>query len=190
MLDMISKSQIIRTIMTKFFLITSVLYIVCSVCVLFTDLSNMPYWTYFKPFLLAFLPIAALYYMVQYLNNNVSESQEAPLSTQMNILEEFIICAAIHLDDGQKYDDMPENIETGIVISGRRHGDCYTSLKVLNAEYWKDYDNGRENQGFLTSKNRYVSRNEAFLIAQKQGQIFHRMHDGKTSEMLVSEDLY
>ena len=110
----------------------------------------------------------------------------------MDILQEFIVCAAIWFDDGLKYEHQPKNIQSGIVVSGRRHHNCYGTLAAmgLQGKYFRKFDIGRKGQGFITSKDRFLSREDAFLIAQKQGQIFHKMHDGKTSEMLVSEDLY
>lgn len=110
----------------------------------------------------------------------------------MDILKEFILCAGIHFDDKNEYVHQPENITTGIVVAGRRHYNCYATLAAMGdqGKYFRQFDIGRSGQGFITSKNRFVSREEAFLIAQSQGQIFHKMHDGKTSEMLVSEDLY
>ena len=110
----------------------------------------------------------------------------------MDILQEFIICAAIWFDNGEKYEHQPKNINSGIVVSGRRHHNCYATLAAMGEKgiYFKKFDVGRRGQGFITSKDRFLTREESFLIAQQQGQIFHKMHEGKISEMLVSEDLY
>ena len=35
--------------------------------------------------------------------------------------KEYILCAAIHWDDGETYPHQPKNITTGLVICGRRH---------------------------------------------------------------------
>jgi len=43
---------------------------------------------------------------------------------------EKILCAAIYLNNGKTYKDMPENISEGIVISGWRHGNCF----LMNGE--------------------------------------------------------
>ena len=102
---------------------------------------------------------------------------------------EFILCAAIHYLDGQKHKDQPENIETGLVIAGRRHSDCYTTLMSLAGDDKKELVD-REGQGFITSHNRFVGRKEAFQIAKKNNQIWHKLHDDVDENILISEDLY
>ncbi|MHA1483128.1 MAG: hypothetical protein ACTSQA_06800 [Candidatus Heimdallarchaeaceae archaeon] len=93
--------------------------------------------------------------------------------------KEFILCSAIMYD--------------GTVISGRRHKDCYETLERLRG-ISEDDDRapGREDQGFLTSTNRYVDRKEAWKIADENNQIkFGReaSYRGEDSE-LISENLY
>lgn len=95
---------------------------------------------------------------------------------------EYILCAAIHYQDGKVYQHQPKNIDNGIVICGRRHYNCFTILYSLlgdnyNTKFIHD-------QGFLTSKNRYVNRKEGAEIAFKSGQI---KQEQKT---MCSEDLY
>ncbi len=43
-------------------------------------------------------------------------------------MKEKIICAAIHLNDGNIYQYQPKNITSGIVIAGRRHHNCFLTL--------------------------------------------------------------
>lgn len=52
----------------------------------------------------------------------------------------------------------------------------------------KDFETGNNEQGFLTSKNRFVTREEALVIALKQNQIL----DVKQirGDRLFSEDIY
>lgn len=100
--------------------------------------------------------------------------------------DEYIICAAIWFDD--EIDRQLPEIEsnTGYVIAGRRHHNCFFTASVLS-------EGGRiclplkEVQGFLTNKNRFVDRKEAAEIAYKAGQI-----DQPTTHPigLFSEDLY
>lgn len=45
--------------------------------------------------------------------------------------KEFILCAAIWINDGLKHEQQPENIETGFVVCGRRHNNCYQTIKSL-----------------------------------------------------------
>ena len=89
--------------------------------------------------------------------------------------KEIILCAAINYK--------------GIIICGHRHGDCYTVLRDLLSKYITPDDlPEREDQGFLTSFNRYVDREEAFLIAQANDQI--QFGKDCTDKILISENLY
>lgn len=95
--------------------------------------------------------------------------------------KEFILCAAI------KYKNT--------VICGRRHDDCYTILKKLLTPYIHPDDiilPGREDQGFITSTNRYVDRKEAFKIAKENNQIRYGLlaSDNDSDSILISENLY
>jgi len=101
-------------------------------------------------------------------------------------MREFIICAAIHFKDGKKYEHQPKNIETGIVVTGRRHHNCYFTVFMLSGEKWNAVDHV---QGFLTSTDIFVNRKEAYQIAKREGQLFSGMlHDDKPT--LISEELY
>jgi len=107
-------------------------------------------------------------------------------------MEERIICAAVWYKELQLKKDMPietylpKNLDRGIVFNGHRHGQCiYTKCAITGL---RDAESGENEQGFLTSKNRFVSRKEAFIIAKEQGQIIDL---SKTrNETLYSEDLY
>lgn len=95
---------------------------------------------------------------------------------------EYIICAAIWIKDGKQYVHQPKNIESGLVICGRRHHNCFTVLSELKPD-WKDNTPDIE-QGFMTSKDRYLDRKESALIALERTQT-------KTlCSPLFSEDLY
>lgn len=116
--------------------------------------------------------------------------------------KEFILCAAIWYDDKKKHDLQPKNIRTGFVVAGRRHADCYATVKALLGiegaiELKKDIIAEMENktdhnlhQGFLTSANRYVGREEAFRIAKRNSQLKLKYVRRDTSPELYSEDLY
>jgi hypothetical protein len=93
---------------------------------------------------------------------------------------EYILCAAIYFDNGVRYEHQPKNIESGIVICGRRHHNCFVTWSLLSENDFKT----RYTEGFLTSKDRFVNRQEAADIAMAAGQII------KETECLVSEDLY
>lgn len=109
---------------------------------------------------------------------------EVAIQTDLGTDAEYILCAAIYFDDGKERVHQPKNIDTGIVVCGQRHGNAFVILYEI-AE--PDYDKQKVIQGFLTSKNRFVDRVEAFKIAVKMKQTMKEYEEGK---ILFSEDLY
>lgn len=121
----------------------------------------------------------------------------------MNLREEYIICSAVHYDDGIIHQEQPININTGIVVTGRRHNNCFYSLKQMAS-----YDESKvtkENTiaGFLTNFDNFLNRKEAFKLAEKNNQLLmpglHHKTDsdirflekfGEHESILTSEDLY
>lgn len=111
---------------------------------------------------------------------------------------EKILCAAIHFDDGKTYHHQPKNIETGFVIAGRRHANCYATLQVIGESLGMEGIVrkhmeliGRDRQGFITNLNRYVGRKEAMEIAKANNQLLNpALHDDNAEAILTSEDLY
>lgn len=76
----------------------------------------------------------------------------------------------------------PYNIDEGIVFCGWRHPNCiYQKVAVTGL---KDSESGENVQGFLTSDNRFVDREEGAIIAYESGQIKEQ------KKRLHSEDLY
>jgi len=112
---------------------------------------------------------------------------------------EFILCAAIWINDNKVHKEQPQNIEIGFVICGRRHHNCYQTIEDLKGdvnEYLKSInmsDNDyREHQGFITSLDRYVNRKEGFKIAKANNQILFGLSASNNGEdsILISENLY
>jgi hypothetical protein len=105
---------------------------------------------------------------------------------------EYILCAAIWYKDlPMKKPEIlenrgfrPYNIDKGIVISGWRHGNCIYQMVAITGLRSIPAEAGEEEQGFLTSKNRFVTREEAAIIAYENGQTKEKL------ETLYSEDLY
>ena len=98
---------------------------------------------------------------------------------------ETIICAAVWVDDGVESGHLPHNLQTGLVFAGWRHHNCIAQIKHAFPEGSVDEEKRRGlDQGFLTSKNRYVNREEAAKLAFYAGQI-QVIKSG-----LCSEDLY
>ena len=110
----------------------------------------------------------------------------------INNLPERIICAAVWYKELKLKKDMPiesylpKNIDHGIVFSGHRHGQCIYSKCAITG--LRDCESGENEQGFLTSKNRFVSREEALLIALRENQVINISEI--RGNRLFSEDLY
>lgn len=102
----------------------------------------------------------------------------AELERQLRARAEICICAAIRLPDGR-------------VIRGHRHGDCIRTAHELvehqapgtwSASMCRD-------QGFVTSWNRYVGREEGLRLQKAAGIPSARPDDYHVRD-LFSEDLY
>jgi len=96
---------------------------------------------------------------------------------------EYVMCAANYYDDGIDHMYQPYNIDKGFVIGGWRHACCGTIYLAINpsAKYWDDCI-----QGFLTTKNRFLTRAEALLLVTETGQLKGKIIGGE----LTSEDLW
>ena len=97
-------------------------------------------------------------------------------------MKEYILCAAIWYKEFTCDSDshlrikgiQPYNIDKGIVITGWRHGNCIAVTKALTGYRTvtiADDGGGDHEQGFLTSKNRFVNRQEAMKIAFEANQV-------------------
>lgn len=103
-------------------------------------------------------------------------------------MNEWILCSAIHYDDGEinTRRTCKNYPKTGIVICGYRHPDIIGILPTNNSLR----NDGKEykcTQGFITSKGRFVNREEAYLIAKKANQL---LNDFEGKSKLFSEDIY
>jgi len=95
------------------------------------------------------------------------------LSSKLDEIEkEVCICAAVKAEDGSIY-------------RGHRHGQAMQACRDAGKELW----NGVEQQGFITSRNRYVLRDEGRILQDEAGikSADSESYRGKT---LFSEDLY
>lgn len=107
---------------------------------------------------------------------------------------EYILCAAIWVNDGVVHRAQPHNIPTGLVYGGWRHDNCFWSVLAhykdrgalpTESEMARQVDRPvSRNMGFLTSHGRYVDREQAAAIAVVAGQV----REGVT--WLMSEHLY
>lgn len=105
---------------------------------------------------------------------------------------ERIICAAVWYKEIPIKKDIPfestnpKNCPTGLVFCWHRHGQCiHTKCAVTGL---RNCESGDNEQGFLTSKNRFVGREEALIIALRENQVIDI--DEIRGDKLYSEDLY
>lgn len=85
---------------------------------------------------------------------------------------EICICAAVIADDGT-------------IVRGHRHSTCVNSMRSMK----KTAKHTPESQGFITSRNRFVSRKEGYFLQLKAG-IKSVNKGGYWGGELYSEDLY
>lgn len=104
---------------------------------------------------------------------------------------EYILCAAIWYKEIPLkkiiVGVLPKNCDRGLVVLGHRHGQCMWTMGSLTG--LRSVTNGEDGvgeyeQGFLTNKNRFVSREEGAIIAFDAKQI------DEQKQTLFSEDLY
>jgi hypothetical protein len=100
-------------------------------------------------------------------------------------MEETILCSAIWYKELPTPVFNPVNIEKGIVFCGHRHPHCLHQQIAMTGK--KQHEVGEYIQGFLTSENRFVDREEAAKIALVANQIDRLNYSNKS---LYSEDLY
>lgn len=94
----------------------------------------------------------------------------------------MIICAAVKV--------VMNNIaETTLIVPGYRHGDCYHVIAHLDS----NWIHSKKTEGFLTHKNEFLDREQAFYHAVECGQLSQANAWYKEDHMeneLYSEDLY
>jgi len=104
-------------------------------------------------------------------------------------MNEYILCAAIWYKDIPIKKDIPENVrpvncDKGLVFCGYRHAHCMYTMVSVTGLRSVEPEVGEEVQGFLTSKNRFVDREEGARIHIANG------HTIDFENRLFSEDLY
>jgi hypothetical protein len=110
-------------------------------------------------------------------------------------MKERILCAAIWYKELDKMSEKwipvvegfmrPSNISEGIVICGYRHPSCMYTMIAITGKRSVETECGKYVQGFLTSKNRFVDREEGAKIFVDNGGTLQY-----STVELFSEDLY
>ena len=96
---------------------------------------------------------------------------------------EYVMCAANYHDDGEDHLYQPYNIDKGFIIGGWRHpciGNSYMAANKNATNYHGAI------QGFLTTKNRFLTRAETLELVIETGQLTKPLLGG----VLTSEDLW
>ena len=97
---------------------------------------------------------------------------------------EFILCSAIKRIKPKECARHYHNNDIYNIEIGYRHCDIYARFKGEVSTKIKD-------QGFYTSRGRFVDRQEAFMIAYHANQIPISLYDERGNNgKLFSEDLY
>lgn len=98
------------------------------------------------------------------------------LASQEERHKEIVICAAVIEEDGT-------------IIRGHRHSDCFAAIQNRGKKAIKR-DDGLTQQGFITSKNRFVDRKEALRLQVEAGILSVNPRGAYIGNELYSEDLY
>lgn len=98
--------------------------------------------------------------------------------------KEIVICAAIWVQDGKKRPYQPTNIPSGTVFCGLRHPSILSQLAAYDIAH-----KNRSVQGFLTSKNRFLTREEASELVRNNNQEMV-VDRSAIREQLYSEELF
>lgn len=104
-------------------------------------------------------------------------------------MNEYILCAAIWYKDIPIKKEIPDNVrpincDKGLVFCGYRHCHCMYTMASVTGLRSVETEVGEYIQGFLTSKNRFVDREEGAKIHMSNG------HMVDFENRLFSEDLY
>jgi len=101
---------------------------------------------------------------------------------------ERILCSAIWYKDVETMLSLPKECDRGVVLCGFTHSSIVYQMialtKLRTVKTGESSKFGEFVQGFLTTDNRFVNREEAARIAFVSGQIGERKKD------LFSEDLW
>ncbi len=108
------------------------------------------------------------------------------------ISREYVLCAAIWVNDGNVYENQPKNIDKGFVVSGRRHHNCFATIFILTGGVKYHGKHGKNmTQGFLSSHDRFLNREEAMELALLTKQVLPSdFKEGMDAKSLISERLY
>ncbi len=122
-----------------------------------------------------------------------ANAEIARLHTKSN--KERILCAANYYNDGNIHTHQPKNISRGYVVCGRRHHNCIMTFAHLIVGFpYNDFGHAihqTEEQGFLTTTDRWVDRQEAYKIAFEADQIIGPNKGCPTNSIgLTSEDVW
>lgn len=72
-------------------------------------------------------------------------------------MSDKILCSAIWIQDGEKYNSQPQNIESGIVFFGHRHNNIFPQIILAFGDKWNKIRlEAKYQSGFLTEDGLYI----------------------------------
>lgn len=89
-------------------------------------------------------------------------------------MSDRIVCAAVRIG--------------GVVFLGARHFDAHMSRSVADAKGRLFRSSSIAEQGFINQRGEFLTRTEAYTVAEEAGQIIRRC--GGDEGVLFSENLY
>lgn len=107
---------------------------------------------------------------------------------------EYVVCSAIWYKELELFNEQvlrirgnsPYNVDRGIVFCGLRHPTCQYQMVAITGKRSIKSEVGEYIQGFLTNKNRFLTREEAEILVKSNGQLKTEIIGG----VLTSEDLW
>lgn len=99
-------------------------------------------------------------------DKNIKNQNKEPL--------EIVVCAA------------NRHLETGDIILGVRHFDKLMHMQIVNSIVRLNWEESE--QGFVNQRGKFLTREQAWIVAEKAGQIAYRC--GGDGKRLYSENLY
>lgn len=99
------------------------------------------------------------------------------MSTNVKVIPEIIVCAAC------------QNNITGAIVLGVRHWD-ELMCSVIPDHHAHEWNRDNHVQGFMTSKGRFVTREEAMVIARRHNQVRRELPGEFNIANLDSSHLY
>lgn len=98
-------------------------------------------------------------------------------------MPEKIRCAAIRFEPHIEFlsaSDKESMVDQRIIVKDMTHSGCMTYATERYGRAWFSRDENKDEQGFLTTSDRFVDRTEALEIAKNNNQLKYKIPEYKT----------